>query len=298
MVIRVGTRKSPLAMYQAKHVVNLLAEIEPTAEFEIIGIDSKGDLDQSESLFKIGGQGIFVNTIRQALVERRVDIVVHSAKDIPGGTIENITIGAYPLRADVRDVLIGKSLSQLTPGDIVRTGSARRMLQMAVSIPGLLFEELRGNIATRMSKIPSGGSIIVAKAALDRLNIVPENSEVLSTEVMLPQIGQGAIAVETEASNVGLLELLSEINNRETSDALTIERGFLNAVGSDCSWPVGGWARYDGNDHVFEFIAMLGNLERNLIIRTKFSVSESSDLDSFGATCAVELMDLAKSQGF
>ncbi len=295
MNIKIGTRKSPLALYQAQFVADLLENLDSSIRCELVGIDSTGDIDQSSSLFKIGGQGIFVTAIREAVVDKRVDIAVHSAKDIPSGNVEQLVIAAYPIRADVRDVLVGKSISDLENGDVVRTGSARRVLQLSHLKDGLCFEELRGNIQTRLNKIPNNGSIVVAKAALDRLGINLENCEILSTDIMLPQIGQGAIAVEVSSDNSEIIEVVSQINNVEVSEAMEVERAFLNAIGSDCTWPVGGLVKYNQGQDSLSFEVMLGNAQTKKFIKKVFEISGSKNLTVFGADCAKELIQQAKS---
>jgi len=195
----------------------------------------------------MGGQGVFVGEVQGAVREGRADAAVHSAKDLQPVEAEGLTLAAFPERADPRDALVGQPLAALGPGSVVATGSQRRRAQLAAACPGLVFESLRGNIGTRLSRVPPGGAIVVAMAALERLALAPEGLDVLSTEVMLPQVGQGALAVECRADDGPLRELLAAVDDAGVRLAATAERAFLAALGGGCTLPVAGYAHLDGS---------------------------------------------------
>jgi hydroxymethylbilane synthase len=167
---------------------------------------------------------------------------VHSAKDLPSTEADSLVLAAFPVRADPRDVLVGSRLDDLGPGALVATGSVRRRAQLAWLRPDLTFTSLRGNIATRLSRVPAGGAIVMAAAALFRLGLSPEVSEVLEPSVMLPQVGQGTIAVEGRAGDTDTLTALAAIDNPEARLATVTERAFLARLGGGCDLPVAAYA--------------------------------------------------------
>jgi hydroxymethylbilane synthase len=303
MHIRIGTRKSPLAIFQAETIADFIKQKDNSAIVTLVGIDSQGDVDQASSLGQIGGQGVFVNAIRKALINKEIDLAVHSAKDMPPVDLDELVVGAYPTRADVRDVLVGKKLSQLDNTSIVRTGSARRKLQIIKLVKGITFEDLRGNIATRLNKIPENGSVIVAKAALDRLKLTVDSLEILDIDTMLPQIGQGAIAVEVLKNNEELKALLDKIDDKNVRAELTVEREFLKTLGSGCSSPVGGLARFKAGSESgstsasLTFTGMIGNLEKEELIKQTFETNLSEDLTEFGRNCGTIMLAKASEVG-
>ena len=240
-MLRVATRGSALARRQAESVVELLG----TPPHEFVIVTTSGDARQDAPIHQLGGQGVFVKEVQAALVEGRADIAVHSAKDLPAVTPGGIVIGAVPERADPRDALVGATLADLARGARVGTGAVRRRAQLRAARPDLEFGELRGNIDTRLAKAANFDAVVVALAALERLGRASVVSEVLSIEVMVPQVGQGALAVECRSDDDATLELLSSIDHPRSRQTVTAERLFLAELGGGCDTPVGAHATID-----------------------------------------------------
>ena len=199
LTLRVATRGSPLALAQAGLVADALAVAtaagagDRRVTTELVLVETAGDRRRDLPIGEVGGQGVFVKEVEQALLDGRADVAVHSAKDLPStSATDELEIVAVPGRADPRDALVGLGLSELGPGARVATGAARRRAQLAWLRPDLRFEELRGNVGTRLDKVPAAGAVVVAFAALERLGLTGLAAELLSTSTMLPQVGQGA----------------------------------------------------------------------------------------------------------
>ena len=240
--LRVATRSSPLARWQAEHVVALLQATHPGLRAELVLVESTGDLRRDAPLTQLGGQGVFVKEIQQAVLEDRADLAVHSAKDLPSVTAPGLWLAAVPERGDPRDALVGATLRGLAPGATVATGSVRRRAQLLALRPDLVMVELRGNIGTRLSKVPGGGAIVMAAAALERLRLADHIAEILEPEIMTPQVGQGALAIETRADDADTAALVAAIEHAASRLAVDVERTFLAELGGDCNLPVGAHA--------------------------------------------------------
>jgi hydroxymethylbilane synthase len=236
-----------LARWQADEVARRI-EASPAGEavtVELVLVETSGDRRQDIPVWEMGGQGVFVKEVQAAVLDGRADLAVHSAKDLPSAPTPGLTLAAVPVRADPRDALVGAGLDDLVPGAPVATGSVRRRAQLAWIRPDLTFTGLRGNIATRLSRVPAGGAMVVAVAALERLGLLSRATQILAPDVMLPQVGQGAIAVECGHGQRATLDLLSVIDDRTAHAALDVERAFLARLGSGCDLPVGAYARVD-----------------------------------------------------
>ena len=245
---------------------------------EFVIVSTAGDRDLASSLSEIGGKGVFVKEVQAAVLAGEADIAVHSAKDMPAQTPEGLTIGAVLKRGDPRDALVGCRLADLPNGATVATGAPRRRAQLAALRPDLHFAELRGNIATRLTRAENYDAIVVAVAALRRLGFVKVDGEaegigaidVLDPETFIPQVGQGAIAVECRSDDTATKQLLSTINHSPTRICLEAERGFLQALGGDCNLPAGAYATLSHSQqqnettqhepalHLIAFLATLG----------------------------------------
>lgn len=227
-------------------MARLVREARPGARVELVVVETIGDRRGDVPLSEIGGQGVFVKEVQTAVLEGRADLAVHSAKDLPSSTsAPGLVIGAWLERADPRDALVGSILDRLAAGATIATGSVRRRAQLAWIRPDLTFADLRGNIPTRLQKVPAGGAVVVAVAALSRLSLLDRADEILDVSVILPQVGQGAIAVECRETDSGTVELLAGLDHRGTSLAVECERGFLARLGGGCDLPVGAYARAD-----------------------------------------------------
>jgi hydroxymethylbilane synthase len=226
-------------------------------EVELVKVTTTGDRRSDIPVWEMGGRGVFVREVQFALLSGEADAAVHSAKDLQPVAAPGICLAAVPPRGDARDVLVGSTLSGLGLGATVATGSQRRRAQLAWLRPDLRFESLRGNIGTRLSRVPEGGAIVVAGAALTRLGLSPQPMEVLGTDVMLPQVAQGALAVECRSDDPAHIELLGPLNDAAARLAVDAEREFLAAVGGACDLPVGGHATMteDGQLHLEGLLA-------------------------------------------
>lgn len=240
-MLRVATRGSALARRQAETVVQLLG----TPPHEFVIVTTTGDTRSDVPIHALGGQGVFVKEVQAALIDGRADIAVHSAKDLPAHTPDELVIGAIPERADPRDALVGMRFDDLPRRARVGTGAPRRRAQLRAARPDLEFAELRGNIDTRLAKAVDFDAVVVALAALDRLGRRSVVADVLPTEVMVPQVGQGALAVECRVDDEATIEQLTAIDDPASRRAVTAERLFLAELGGGCDAPVGAYATID-----------------------------------------------------
>ena len=253
MILRVATRGSALALWQAHHVVELLRRAHGQLQVELVVITTTGDRRTDVPLHTIGGQGVFVKEVQQAVLDGRAHLAVHSAKDLPSALTPGLRIAALPERADPRDGLVGRALHELPEGATVASGSVRRRAQLAYLRPDLRFVELRGNIQTRLERIPDGGAIVMAVAALQRLGLEDRIAEALDVDRMCPQVAQGAIAVECAAGPAAdaVHDLVRAVAHAPTEHAVGLERAFLSELGTGCSLPVAAHQRPGGDFHAF-----------------------------------------------
>jgi len=241
--LRIGTRGSALALWQAEWVKTRLEELWPGLRVELVPIRTAGDTIQEVSLATLGGKGLFVKEIEEALLAGTVDLAVHSVKDLPGDFPEGLTLSAVPEREDARDVLItrnGETLAELPSGTRVGTSSLRRQALLLHLHPGLRIEMLRGNVDTRLRKQREGivDATVLAAAGLKRLGLTPEHSHVLDERVFLPAIGQGALGIETRANDEDVLSLVTPLNHAASAMAINAERAFLRHMGGSCRTPL------------------------------------------------------------
>jgi hydroxymethylbilane synthase len=235
--IRVATRGSALARRQAERVVSLLG-----VPAELVIVTTTGDRDRTSAIHAIGGTGVFVKEVQEAVRRGDADVAVHSAKDLPAVTPDDLVIGAVPERADARDALVGATLADVPRGGTVGTGSVRRRAQLAAARPDLRFAELRGNVPTRVERAADFDAVVVAYAALERLDLADRAAEVLPVSVMLPMVGQGALAVECRAADATRRDALASIDDAGVHRVLDAERGFLAELGGGCNMPCGAYA--------------------------------------------------------
>ncbi len=268
--IRAATRGSALARWQTDHIATRLAET-IGAEVEPVIVSTAGDRDKTTPLHQIGGKGVFVKEVQAALLDGRADIAVHSAKDLPALTPDGLVICAVPPRADPRDALVGCALADLPNGATVGTGSIRRQVQLAMIRPDVELVEIRGNIDTRLGLVRSEGgeldAIVMAAAALDRLGRTPDVVGRLEVVTMLPQVGQGTLAIECRADDRDTIEALAAIDDPESRRILDAERAFLVELGGDCDLPAGAHGVVDGDNVVLT--AMLSDGAETVFIDTR-----------------------------
>lgn len=245
--LRIGSRGSKLALWQAGFIESLVRSKFPELETEKYVIKTTGDKELDSPLSVIGGKGVFVKEIEESLLRHEIDVAVHSLKDLPTVLPEGLKIGAVSKRHDPRDAVVSNrnvKLGQLKKGARVGTGSLRRQAQILHHFPDLKIVPIRGNVDTRMRKLKNGGfdSIILAMAGLERLNLIGEITEILPIDFLIPAPGQGIVAVECREKDDDLNEILSEINHLDTSIAASTERSFLLRIGGDCNLPAGCYA--------------------------------------------------------
>ncbi len=249
MKIRIGTRGSKLALWQANYIRSLLGKISSALETEVIIIKTTGDAIQNVSLTQMGGKGLFVKEIESALLSGDIDIAVHSMKDMPAQIPVGLSIAATPAAEEPWDVMVFNrktTLTDLKAGAVIGTTSLRRIVQLRRTKPGLRFEMLRGNIDTRIRKLEAGSydAIVIAYAGMNRLGIRPAFVERLD---IIPSAGQGIIAVESHENSAALRSVLVGLNHGPTFSRAAAERGFVTRLGADCQVPAGAHAAVTGN---------------------------------------------------
>jgi hydroxymethylbilane synthase len=290
--LRAATRGSTLARWQADHVGALLAAAHPGLEVEAVVVRTTGDRQVDRPLSELGGKGVFVKEVQAAVLDGRADLAVHSAKDLPSLTPEGLIIAAVPERGDPRDALVGARLDDLPPGANIATGSIRRRAQLAWRRPDLTFTGLRGNIDTRLAAAAQHGAVVVAQAALDRLGRADEAVEVLPTDVLLPQAGQGALAVECRADDEETAALLAGIDHAASHRCLDAERAFLAELGGDCDLPAGALAVVRGGP--IEVEGLLASPDGHVVLRHTLT---GDDPAATGRAVARFLLDDAGGSG-
>ena len=254
--LRIGTRGSVLAKWQAEYVRKRLFSA-AGVEAEIVIIKTSGDKLPQAQLTQIGGKGIFIKELEDALFEETIDVAVHSVKDIPTDIPSRVSFPAIFRREDVRDCIVsakGVTLTNLRHGARVGTGSLRRQAQLRHIRPDLDVRDLRGNVDTRLRKAQSGeyDAILLAKAGLDRLGWSDRITETFAPEVFLPAVGQGAIAAECRLSDSEAAEVLGTLDDAESRTAIIAERALLSALEGGCQVPLGAWARTERGEFILE----------------------------------------------
>jgi hydroxymethylbilane synthase len=281
-LLRVATRGSALARWQAERVVELLG-----VEAELVIVSTRGDERRDVPIHAMGGTGVFVKEVEQAVLDGRADVAVHSAKDLPAETAPELVLAALPERGDPRDALVGRPLDEIPTGGRVGTGSVRRRAQLAALRPDLGFAELRGNIPTRLEKAAGFDAVVLAAAALDRLGLAERIAERVDPSVVLPQVGQGALAVECRADDDGTRELLAGVDDAEVRTTVTAERAYLAELGGGCNLPCGALAEGDG-DGGLRLEALLASLDGRITLRARV---DGRDPVAVGTEAARRLVD-------
>jgi hydroxymethylbilane synthase len=297
-VLRLATRGSPLARWQADRVADLLeGKGIPTAQ---VVVDTVGDRQTDVPLDRLGGQGIFVKEVQAAVARGDADAAVHSAKDLPAApelAAPGLVLAAFPERVDTGDVLVGGALDRLPAGATIATGSARRRVQLANYRPDLTFADLRGNLATRLAVVGTGrvAAVVVAKAALDRLGWPPDGVEVevISPMVMVPQVGQGALAVECREDDRWARAALAQTDDPEIRPLVVAERAFLAELGGGCTLPLGAnaaWAagRGAGDRPEITLTGMLASSDGLVVLRHAGSGADPVALGRSVARCLLD----------
>lgn len=294
--LKIGTRGSKLALWQANHVSDLLSTSNPELQIDIQIIKTTGDSVLDSPLSEIGGKGVFVKEIEEALLSENIDIAVHSMKDVPTILPEGLAISAVAKRHDPRDALIsniGLTLAELPEGSRVGTGSLRRGAQILHHFPNLQIISIRGNVDTRIRKLKESGefdAIVLAVAGLERMGLGEEITEIISPDIMLPAPGQGIVAIESRAGDQETTDILRTINHLETEIAAISERAFLFRLGGDCNVPAGCNARL--HDDLISLSGIISSPDGKMLIKEDASgpIEEASQLGE-------QLADMMLEQG-
>lgn len=282
-----------MALTQARHIAARI-EKELGCETELVVLRTTGDRIQDRSLAKIGGKGLFVKEIEEALLDGRADVAVHSAKDVPAKIAEGCVLAAYPERVDPRDALAarerGTGLADLPPGARVGTGSTRRVALLQAYRPDLELVPLRGNVPTRLARLDSDDldAVVLACAGLDRLGLAERIDERISTDTMLPAVGQGFLALETRADDEWHLRIRS-LESPELGMVARAERTFQAVLGGDCSIPMAGFAERSGNGEL-RFRALVASLDGATIARAEI-LGPETEAPELGQRVAMALLD-------
>jgi hydroxymethylbilane synthase len=266
--LRLATRGSPLALRQSELVAKAIRAQHPGLGVEVLVVRTRGD-DLSVSLDQIGGQGVFVTEVEAAVADGRTDAAVHSAKDMTSIMRPDLVLAAVPPRSDPRDGLVGCALADLPPGGRIATGSARRRAQLAYLRPDLSFTEIRGNMERRVSRGEDGSvaAVVVAVAAMERLGWMHRLTDILDPFDVLPQAGQGAIAVQCRTDDEATRALLASIDDPGSHRAVQAERSVLAALGGSCTLPVGAWAEPISGSSELHVQGLLASGDGRVLIR-------------------------------
>lgn len=251
--LRLATRGSAQATTQAQAAADALMAAHPGLQVQLVFVETLGDQRTDVPLHTLGGQGVFVKEVQHAVLRGDADFAAHSAKDLPSVVAEGLQLAAFTERRDARDALVGARLAELGAGATVATGSVRRRAQLARVRPDLQFVELRGNISTRLTKVPEGGALVMAVAALQILGLTERIAEMLPLDEFVPSPGQGCVALECRADDAATAALLAAIDHPTTRAAVSLERAFLAELGTGCSLPV---AAHAVGDRLTGFLAV------------------------------------------
>ncbi|MCF1427412.1 MAG: hydroxymethylbilane synthase [Shewanella sp.] len=291
-LIRIATRKSPLALWQAEFVKAELERIHPGLTVELLPMSTKGDIILDTPLAKVGGKGLFVKELEVAILERRADIAVHSMKDVPVEFPEGLGLEVICEREDPRDAFVSntyKSIDELPQGAVVGTSSLRRQCQLRASRPDLVIKDLRGNVGTRLGKLDAGeyDAIILAAAGLIRLELSERIASFISEESSLPANGQGAVGIECRTDDERVKALLAPLEHKQTRYRVLAERAMNTRLEGGCQVPIGAFATIDGD--TLHLRGLVGNPDGSEIIRGEIS-GPTVEFEQLGIALADELL--------
>jgi hydroxymethylbilane synthase len=292
--LRIGTRGSQLARWQAQWVADRLGGLGHAVE--LIEIATRGDLERGRSIEEIGTRGVFTKEIQRALVAGDVDVGVHSLKDLPTEPVDGLMLAAVPPRESAADVLVSTkaaSLAELPPGARLGTGSLRRRAQLRHQRPDVQVEDVRGNVDTRLRKLDAGDfdAIVLAEAGLRRLGLENRISQVLPFEIMLPAVGQGALALECRADDAATRAAVAPLDDRATHLATLAERALLARLRGGCMAPVGAWARVEGSRLRLSAVVLSIDGRRRMEANDVAVASSPADAEQLGCRVADALLD-------
>ncbi len=289
----IASRESMLAMWQAEHIKGRLKALYPDCEVEILGMTTRGDQILDRTLSKIGGKGLFIKELEQALQDGRADLAVHSIKDVPMELPEGFALAAIGERANPFDAFVSNQyarLEEMPKGAIVGTSSLRREAQLRAKFPHLTIQPLRGNVQTRLSKLDNGDydAVILAAAGLQRLGLDGRIREILSPADSLPAAGQGALGIEIAARRTDLADILRPLNHEETAACVTAERALARALGGSCQVPLAAYCVME--DGLLTLNGLVGHPDGSVIIEAS-AQAPAAYADALGRTVAKRLAD-------
>ena len=290
--LKIATRQSPLALWQANYVKDRLQQLYPDLIVELVPMVTKGDVILDSPLAKIGGKGLFVKELENALLNKEADIAVHSMKDVPMQFPEGLGLAVICKREDPRDAFVSNSyrtFAELPQGAVVGTSSLRRQCQLKALRPDLDIRSLRGNVGTRLSKLDNGGydAIILASAGLIRLGLADRIASFIEVEQSLPAAGQGAVGIECRTDDVQVKQLLAPLADAETTCCVLAERAMNNHLQGGCQVPIGGYAVLQQGQLYLR--ALAGNVDGSQIIRAE-GKSAVKNADVLGVQIAEQLL--------
>ncbi|KUI96827.1 hydroxymethylbilane synthase [Vibrio sp. MEBiC08052] len=290
--IRIATRKSPLALWQAHYVKDALQAAHPGLVVELVTMVTKGDVILDTPLAKVGGKGLFVKELEMAMLDGRADLAVHSMKDVPVDFPQGLGLVTICERGDPRDAFVSNhytTFDELPEGAVVGTCSLRRQCQLKAARPDIVIKELRGNVGTRLGKLDAGeyDAIILAAAGLKRLNLENRIRSYLAPEQSLPAVGQGAVGIECRLDDERLIELLKPLGHQETTDRVRCERAMNTTLQGGCQVPIGSYALLE-NDQLW-LRALVGEPDGSQIIRGEIR-GHRNDAEQLGETLARQLL--------
>ncbi|SPX80999.1 hydroxymethylbilane synthase [Moraxella ovis] len=303
--LTIATRQSPLALWQANFVKDTLEDLYPTMKVELLEMVTKGDKILDTPLAKIGGKGLFVKELENALYEKRADIAVHSLKDVPMVLPEGLTLGAYLERHAPTDAFVSNryaSLDELPDGAVLGTSSLRRECQIAHTKGNLTIKSLRGNVGTRLSKLDAGeyDAIILATSGLERLGLGERIRHELDDELSLPAVGQGALAIECRADDETILQLLAPLNHLATRLCVIAERAMNKTLEGGCQVPIAGFATIDGD--TLSLRGRVGSIDGKTLLKSQNTITlthtadDEQNAENLGKQIAQDLLSQGADQ--
>lgn len=293
MKIRIATRKSPLALWQANFVKQNLLLAHKDLTVELIPMVTQGDIILDSPLSKIGGKGLFVKQLEQAILNNEADIAVHSIKDIPAQFPDGLMLAAICQRDEVRDAFVANkyaSLNDLPEGAIVGTSSLRRQCQLRSHYPHLIIKDLRGNVGTRLNKLDDGqyDAIILASVGLKRLSLEHRITQYIGTDLMLPAVGQGAIGIESRTDDKQILDIISVLDDKKSRACIQAERAMNNALQGGCQVPIAGYCRLNNDELTLQ--GLVGRVDGSKIIKQQIT-GFINEAESLGEKLAKQLLN-------
>lgn len=289
--IRIATRRSPLALWQAEHVAAELKKLDPNVTTELVKIVTKGDKILDVPLAKVGGKGLFTKEIDEAILDERADIAVHSMKDVPTVLPAGTSIRAHPKREDPRDAIAtvtGGGLDSLPRGARIGTSSLRRIAQLKDKYPSFEFVAIRGNIQTRLGKLGEEvDAVILAAAGVRRMGMADKMHQFISTEIMLPAVAQGTLGIQTRDADNEINALVDQLNDPETVVRTKAERAFLTRLEGGCQVPIAAYATLDGDS--LHLKGLVGEVDGSKVI-CRHASAPKADAKALGTRLANEVL--------